>query len=389
MNGSFRLAWRHLAFHRGRSAILVAAIALTLLVPFGVEGLVATLGRAIDTRAASTPLVLGARGSRFDLVLNALSFRGRVPDPLPLGAVEDLSQAGFGTVIPILARDTARRAPLVGTTPDYFELRGLTARKGSLPALLGECVLGAELAERFDLGPGDHILSDSNELYAIDASYPLRMRIVGVLGANHTADDQAVFASLETVWIAEGIGHGHADVQDVSPDRVISRTDTDVKLDSGVREYQEVTPENLASFHFHVEHDQLPLTAAIVVPRDDRARTMLKGRYRVAEGQQLLEPVAVVEEVTGFVMRLKAFFDANVLLVLAATVVFLGLVVLLSVRVRQREFETLSRIGCARATVVRIVGLEFGLIVVAAIACAAIIAFAGVALLRALLDLPV
>jgi putative ABC transport system permease protein len=374
VSSTFLLARRYLAFHRGRTLILVSCIALTCLLPLAVEWLVGTYSRELQARAAATPLVVGRKGSRFDLVLNTLYFRGRVPEPLGLAEVDRLLQSGYGTPIPVLARNTAGGYPLVGASPEYHRFRGLRARSGRLPVLLGECAVGAEVAARSGLGVDDRLLTDRDNLYAIDQGYPLKMRVVGVLADSGTPDDRAVFASLETVWIAEGIGHGHGDARTRAPEQVIRKDGQRIVLDSSVVEFQEITPENIDTFHFHEDREQLPVTAVIVVPKDARSATILKGRYRVAEREQLLEPGEVVAEISDFVFRLKAFFDANVALVAVATAMFLGLIVALSVRVRRREFETLRRIGCARGKIVRLVATELALIVAAGVVVAAALA---------------
>ena len=76
---TLRLAWRYVAHHRLRSAILATSVALVLLLPLTVRRLVASFERGLASRAAETPLVLGAPGSRYDLVLATLYFQGRVP----------------------------------------------------------------------------------------------------------------------------------------------------------------------------------------------------------------------------------------------------------------------------------------------------------------------
>ena len=81
-------------------------------------------------------------------------------------------------------------------------------------------------------------------------------------------------------------------------------------MDKSVVEEQEVTPQNLASWHFHGDPDAFPLTAIVVLPRDEKAGTILKGRYRVVADAQVLEPIAVVDELLGTVFQVKRFFDA-------------------------------------------------------------------------------
>lgn len=361
LSPTLKLAWRYLSHYRVRTGILVACIALSFLVPFALNLLVDSFSRNLAQRAARTPLVAGAPGSRYDLVLNSLYFRGRVPRATDMRALKELSESGLGTPIPLVVRHAARGFPVVGTSHDYYAFRGLEPATGSLPRVLGEALLGARVARQLELGPGDTLLSDRENLYDLSAGYPLRMRVTGVLKETGGPDDGAVFVDVKTAWIIEGIGHGHQEASAEDEQRVIERSSDGIILSAATREYNEVTPENIASFHFHGEPEQLPLTGILVDPRDDKARTLLKGRYRVSDTAQLLEPALVVAEMLGFVFKLKVFFDANAALVGVATVLFLALVVLLSLRVRQREMETLRKIGAARSFVLRLVATELAL----------------------------
>jgi putative ABC transport system permease protein len=161
---------------------------------------------------------------------------------------------------------------------------------------------------------------------------------------------------------------------------VIERRDGEVVVDGSVREATEITPENAASFHFHGDRDAFPLTAVLLWPRDAKSATILKGRYAVRQDAQALVPRDVVEELLGFVFRLKRFFDANAVLVAVATALFLGLIVVLSLRLRQREFETLWKIGCSRGTVFSMQATELFLVLLGG----ALLASGAVALLLAL-----
>ena len=361
MSGFFLLPWRYLTFHKGRTALLAACIALVSLLPFAVNLLVDRYSAELTDRAVRTPLVAGAPGSRYDLVLNALYFRGRVPNPTSMAEFERIADSGLAHALPVLSRQQVQEAPLVGVTPDYFDFRGLRAVQGTLPLLLGDCVLGARVAERTGLGPGGTLLSEPGNLYDLTMRYPLRMRVAGVLARADTPDDDAVFVDIKTAWVTEGIGHGHVDAAKQDESAVLQRKEDEVALNASIVEFAEITPENVDSFHFHAAPAELPLTAVLVVPYDERAQTQIKGRFSTEKGAQLLVPSEVVAEILGFVFQMKTFFDANVALVWTATVLFLTLVVLLSLRVRRREVETLRMIGCARGTVIRLLGTELAI----------------------------
>lgn len=394
MRGPTFLALAWLRAHPGRTLLVVACVALTLLLPFAVGAFVRSYARDLLQRAQATPIVVGARGSRYDLVLSALHFRGRQPQPTDAAELERATRGdpkdpaatagALGIAIPLHLAHTARGLPVVGTTPEYYTLRGLAPAQGTLPLRLGEAVLGAQAARETGLGVGGRLLTDQGGMFEFGLRQPLKLRVVGVLAARGTPDDRAVFTDVKTAWVLDGVGHGHAEPGAVAPTQVLRQDPkAGTVLDASVVEATEITPETAGSFHFHGDPTTFPLTSILVLPADDRAGTILLGRYRLSKTMQALEPAEVVGELLGLVFQVKAFFDANVLLVSSAMALLLGLVVLLTLRVRQREFQTLARIGCARRTLVRIVATEWVVMLAAGVGLAALL---GSTFLRLLLS---
>ena len=359
------LAWQSLRFNRLQSAILIIGLAVPLYLPLTVNGLVARYQVGLLRRAASTPLVAGGLGSRFDLVLHALYFRGSVPRLLRMADVEAMRATGYAAPIPLYVRYTAHHAPIVGTTLDYFTFRRLRLARGEQLLELGDCVLGAEAAASLGLAPGDRLMTDPENVFDIAGSYPVKLRVMGVLEATGTPDDRAVFVDLKTTWLIGGLAHGHTDVTSTNTDAsvVLERGASNVTANAALVEFTEVTPTNITSFHFHGEPADFPVSAVIPVPKDEKSATLLRGRYQGPEATvQILAARSVVEELLGLVFRIKRFFDANAALVGVATGLFLVLVVLLSLRLRRPEMETLFRVGCARGLMARLMAAELAAI---------------------------
>jgi putative ABC transport system permease protein len=356
---TLRLSWRYLAHNRLRTALLVLAVAIVFFLPIAVSLLVGHYETALAARAERVPLVAGARGSRFDLVLNSLYFKGRIPDDLTMADFESLRDTDLASVVPLLVRRTAKGFPVVGTTLDYFDLMGLSVAQGLAPIRLGDAVAGAEAARALGLRPGTGLVTDVDKLYDISSTYPLCLRITGVLAESRSPDDSAIFVDVKTAWIVEGIGHGHVSPVDAGDESgILARREGEVVFNDSILKYIEITPENIDSFHFHGDPETFPLTAILAWPKDAKSGTILKGRYAVSATAQMLVPSAVIGELLGFVFRIKRFFDANFILVATATALFLALIVLLSLRIRKREILTLTRIGCSRFTVLRLQAVE-------------------------------
>ncbi len=369
------LAWRYLAFHRTKTAILVTSITLILYLPVGLRVLVDQSSAQLASRAEATPLIVGSRGSPLELVLNTLYYRAEYPDPLPYAAALRVEESALASAIPMYVRFRARGYPIVGTTLDYFSFRNLRMVAGRPLAVLGECVLGSRVAGALGLGPGDEILSSPESVFDFAGVYPLKMRVVGVFDFSDSADDDAIFVDVKTTWIMEGIGHGHQDL--TAPEAVsgvLSRDGNRVVANASVVEYNEITPENIGTFHFHGDLSDYPLTAVIAVPPDQRSSTLLRGRYEAtaaAETSQAVTPTVVMDELLATVLTVQRFVVAGAVIVGVATLASAALVFLLSLRLRRREVETLFKLGGSRSSVATIMASEMIVVLMTSVALAA------------------
>lgn len=373
MIDSFYVAWRYLTFNWGRALTLVACVTLISVLPLSLELLLDESERQLLARAETTPLLIGAKGSSLDLVMNSLYFGDSVPELITMAAAERVAETDLALPIPLLVRFKARGSPIVGTSLDYFDFRGLGIAVGRNLTRLGECVLGASAAEELGLGPGDSLLSSPETLFDLAGIYPLKMQVVGVLEPSHSADDLAVFVDLKTAWIIQGLVHGHADLTEVTdPTLVMDRSEGRVTATAKLAEFTEITPGNIGSFHFHGNASDYPITSVIAIPRNDKASAVLRGRYLgaeaedVPEAQQILVPGDVTEGLLANIFRIKNVLDAVILMVGTATVLALVLVFALSLRLRQREIQTIFKLGCSRATIARLLGSEVAIILAAA-----------------------
>ena len=378
MIDSFYIAWKYLSFNRIRTATLVACVTLIAVLPLTLELLLAESERQLLSRAASTPLLLGAKGSALDLVMNGLYFDDEVPELISMAAVDALDDTGLALPIPLYVRFKARRFPIVGTTLDYFDFRGRDLAEGRQMALLGDAVVGSDVAESLGVGVGDSLLSSPETVFDLAGVYPLKMRVVGVLGRSHTPDDLGVFVDVKTAWVVQGLVHGHEDLaQTTDASMVIERADANVVASAKLVEFTEITEENIDSFHFHGSPEEYPLSAVIVVPDDTRSGTILRGRYLEGEStEQLVVPKKVIDGLLANIFRIKNVLDAVIFVVAIATVLALFLVFALSLRLRQREIRTVFRIGGSRSTIVRLLGAEIVMIVVMATAVCGVVSLA-------------
>ena len=298
--------------------------------------------------------------------MNSLYFDEQVPDVFTMQAAEDIMQSDLAYAIPLYVRFHARNSVIVGTTLDYFDFRGLQIAQGRMFAVLGEAVIGADVAEDYGLHPGDAIVSSPETLFDLAGVYPLKMAITGVLQRNHTSDDLAVFVDLKTAWVIEGLGHGHKDLTSTDDASVImTRTEDSVTANAKLFQYTEVTEDNIDSFHFHGDLSAYPITAVLAVPDDVKSATLLRGLYLENPRYHIVRPKDVIAGLLENIFRIKSVIDSVIAIVGLATVMAIILVFALSVRLRQRELSTIFRLGCSRMTTVNLIVAEITLIVIA------------------------
>ncbi len=362
---SLYIAWKYISYNRIKTVVLIACITLISFLPFSLQLLLDESERQLMSRAVDTTLMVGAKGSALDLVMNTLYFGDDVPELISMTASNRIAETDLSLPIPMYVRFKARGYPLVGTTLDYFEFRGLKIDQGRQLAVLGDSVLGATVAKTLALKPGDSLISSPESLFDLAGIYPLKMKVAGVLKKSHTSDDLAVFVDLKTTWVIQGLGHGHEDITKLKdPTLILKRTESNVAATAKLYHYTEITEKNMAEFHFHGDLSAYPISAVIAVPYDTKSGTILRGKYlSKQETEQIVKPNEVIERLLQNIFRIKNVLDAVIAVVALATILAIILVFALSVRLRQREIQTVFKIGCSRMTIAKLIGAEISIII--------------------------
>jgi len=360
MKQSFYLAIKYLMFYKFRTMVLTLSIGLILFLPLGLERLISESQSQMLARSDATPLLIGAKGSSTDLVINILYFEKNKIEFIHLGLLDTLNNMDLGYAIPILSAFKARGFPIVGTDLDYFSFRNLSIASGRNLQLVGECVIGSEVAEQLDLSVGEHLVSSPENFIDLAGVYPLKMHIVGVLNPSNSPDDYAVFTDLKTNWIIMGLGHGHQDLQALNdPSLILKKDSAQITASAKVFMYNEINTKNMDDFHFHGRMSDYPISSVLFVPKDVKSGIILRGRFESKElKEQIVVPTVVVENLLQTIFRIKKIFDMVFVLIGIATFIIVFLIVILTLKLRKDELFTMFTIGSSKYKTVEIVGFE-------------------------------
>lgn len=353
------LAWRYLLYNRLKTIILVFSVTLIIFLPIGLKVLVGQSARSLTARAEQTPLIVGAKGSPLELVLNSLYFDSDTPSSITYAESQRITDSGLALAIPLHTRFKTRKFPIVGTTLDYFDFRQCKVEQGRMMAILGECVIGAEVASKLGVEVGGSVVSSPESAFDLAGVYPLKMQVVGQLAPTGTPDDRAVFVDLKTAWVIEGFAHGHQDINKVADSAVLERKQGVIVANASLPQYNQITEANIDSFHFHGEASRFPITSVIAVPNDEKSATLLQGQYLgKQEAAQIVLPDLVMDGLLKTIITVQNYIIAGVVIIALSTLMTSALVFMLSLRLRKREIETMHRIGGRRQLVISLLGSE-------------------------------
>lgn len=369
---SLRHSWR-------RSLLLALVLGLSLGVPLALASLLERASTDMRARAAIAPLVLGAKGSESDLVFGALFFAATPPRGLAMQDLARIEGDGLGETVPFALGATAQKTPVVGTTIDNFDRRGLRPASGTTFATIGECVAGAEAARALGLAPGSRLYTDPASLSDLAGVFPLELTVTGVLPPTGTPDDGVLFVDLRTMWSIRGLGHRHDDpAASTAPGALIGQ-DGERKIAGEALPIERKAADGIAAdFHFHGDPSTFPIDAALVYPADAKAQAILLGRFTgKSETLQLARPDQFIERVLERIFGVGRVLGAVAVATAALVLLVAALAFALSIRLRADELALMRRLGASRGRVAAFLAAEAAILLCAALAITVVCAVAA------------
>ena len=205
------LAWRSAWSRRHALAMVALSVSVSVLILLGVQQLRHDARQSFTQALSGVDLIVGPRGSASELMLYSVFQVGRPSRNMAheaYVALRALPQVRWA--VPVQLGDTYRGFPVLGTTPELFEvfqtqgarLQWAQGRPFADPqadaGAVVEAVLGAQVAARHGLSVGDRLVlthGRSDGLAPDHADQPFT--VVGVLQATGAPIDRTVIISLQ------------------------------------------------------------------------------------------------------------------------------------------------------------------------------------------------
>ncbi len=315
-----RMVWGQLRERPTLTALHIALIGVGTAALLLVSTLLQTVTDAAARDARNIDLVVGPKGSPVQLVLTGVYHIDVPAGNIKVASLDTLRKNPMvASVIPMSLGDSYAGARIVGSTPEFIAHYAATFAEGGVWASEMDVVLGAEVARRTGLAVGMTFESTHGFDAGGSAHDAHAMMVTGILRPTGTVVDRLIVTSLSSVWAAHGL-----------PDDP-NKNETSIAL------------LRYAS----------PLAAA-ALPRAINATTDLQAASPALESARLLTIFGWVADV------LRGF--AGLVVVVAGVSLFAALTHML--HHRMLDIAVVRALGARRATVLKLLLLETGLIAV-------------------------
>lgn len=186
-------------------ALGVGTIVLLLLFSSQLEHRLTRDARGID-------LVIGAKGSPLQLVLSSVYQVDFPTGNIPLAEAERWAAHPLvAEAIPLALGDSLAGFRIVGTEHAYAAHYGAELAQGRLWEAPFEATLGATVAARTGLRPGDRFVSSHGLAGGGPAHAEHAYTVVGVFDPTASVLDRLALTPIDSVWLAHGMGAHHDD----------------------------------------------------------------------------------------------------------------------------------------------------------------------------------
>ena len=378
-----RLSFLSIVRRPGRHILLILLLAAACALPVFLIQMTSGLYHGLNRAVEPFPILEGAKGSPYQLVINTIFLRDRPIGNISYEEVEKLRESGKADqVIPLAFGDSFRGFRIVGTEPDIFRYQPNKKAAPWLSVAEGrafegplEAVIGAETAKKAGLAIGDtfksmHGLSDiggheHNEVFTV----------TGILAPVGGPYDTAILVNIKDVW--EEHSHGHDDHEHGEEPRrggiVIPGRSAGGKAEDAPALHEEE--------HDH-DHEEGDVTAILVHPKGYKeAMQLLSAAQRDRGGEaQLVFPSQTLISLYSMAGQSKEFWQYLTGGMIGAAILITLLAMYWNGLSRLSEFALLRALGAGSAIVMKLLAAEEAILLAAGAGLGWLIGWGGSAI---------
>lgn len=352
------IAWKSIRQRMLASSLTALSISLGVALMVTVLVINGVVTRMFSQSATGYHLIVGAKGSPMQLVLNTIYFMDRPIENLPFKYYRQLkSKSWVKHAIPFNLGDTTEdgRYRIVGTIPEYFEVE-------YVPGKLLQFQEGKAFSGKFDAVVGARVARAYG--WKLDSQFPIahggnlddvhaeKFKVVGVLKATGSPIDRGVFINLDGFYSIEG----HQKSEEDAREQEAARESGDVVIQSKPAAGGAKAPEAAAKVDPDIGKE---VTAILLQTKTDSLAFLFGPRINkgpIAQAANPIEQISrLLRDVVGNVRTMLVVMTA-LIIVVSGVGIFVS--IYNSMSDRKREIAIMRALGARRSTVFSIIVAE-------------------------------
>ena len=204
-----KLSWKNIISKPLPSILSMLLLAVGLSTAIILKLTEHQLTENINNTGKDVKLVIGAKGSRLQLVLSSVFQIDNPTGNINYGFYTLLKRNRMiKEMIPVSMGDSYKRKRIVGTNHDYIRLFSGKLKEGVLFEKPLEANIGSVVASELGLKVGDEFVGGHGMEEVLHSHDEYKYKVVGVLERSGSVLDNLVLTPVQTVWIMHA-GHGH------------------------------------------------------------------------------------------------------------------------------------------------------------------------------------
>ena len=203
-----RLSWKNIISKPLPSLLSMLLLAVGLSTAIILKLTEHQLTENINNTGKDVKLVIGAKGSRLQLVLSSVFQIDNPTGNINYGFYSLMKRNKMiKEMIPVSMGDSYKRKRIVGTNHDYIRLFSGKLKEGVLFEKPLEATIGSVVASELRLKVGDEFVGGHGMEEVLHSHDEYKYKVVGVLERSGSVLDNLILTPVQTVWIMHA-GHG-------------------------------------------------------------------------------------------------------------------------------------------------------------------------------------
>ena len=324
------------------SGLSVLLMAISIMIIVLAYSTMSQLSSNFNQNANKIDLVVGAKGSRMQLVLCNVFHLDQPTGNIPLQSVNFVQEHPFvDLAIPISLGDNYKKFRIVGTKPSFInELYQAKFLEGEIFSKSLEVVAGAQVAQELNLSIGSTFSGSHGLGESIHDHGDFTYRVVGILAKSREVIDQLLMTPLESVWDVHPEDHNKGSFE-LKQEKEHHHHDHD---------------------HHHHDHEAKDITAMLVKYGSPRGKFTLPSSVNKKDMLMAAEPAVEIQQLFQLIQPAVDVLYKLSWLIFCLAMVSVFITLLNSLKDRKYEIAMMRAGGATSTTVFMSVLIEGALI---------------------------